>query len=509
VEDGDCVSDDSVGRLANVEHWQARLPAEVFEALQTWIRGQPFDLHNPRWYTEGESGSLVADVRVHPHLGMVTGAILKILPEELGIQESRAVALAEKSGPRMFVEAHLTKTQWIGPLPGLSGWWLHLQDVAQAGTARMVPLAELTEDDHLAEYCYVILAAIADGWNTGDDDPPPVTMSIGDFLRADLASKIAGLRAFAQASGWDPNSPAPTITFSGRPVALPNPLRVLPEGSDPGPEVAVFLGKGHGDLHVNNVLVPVDAGVVQADRFQLIDLGRFSSTMPISRDPVKLLLSVAARWLQALVPASPIRSSLAELVVTPGDVPRYPSVAGYVDVARRVNAAAARWAERRRLVRDWHEQHRLVLAAAALRTVARSDIADADRWWFMEVAALALRPYLPAPDDDPPNVPPPTPPTLPVATREPESRPAVALDVQRLGNIKVTVNRRLATDWQDLADVLGMPIYERARVPVGNEGRYIWEWLEVRGELGELPAALSAIGRDDLAALFEGGDPGE
>jgi hypothetical protein len=60
----------------------------------------------------------------------------------------------------------------------------------------------------------------------------------------------------------------------------------------------------------------------------------------------------------------------------------------------------------------------------------------------------------------------------------------------------------LTYDWIDLADYVGIPVFERARFPSGEGPRGVWEWLELRGRLGELPSALADIGRGDLVELL-------
>jgi hypothetical protein len=57
----------------------------------------------------------------------------------------------------------------------------------------------------------------------------------------------------------------------------------------------------------------------------------------------------------------------------------------------------------------------------------------------------------------------------------------------------------LGPNWLDLSALLGIPPYERARFPRGDEPLAIWEWLERQRRLGDLPEALKAIGRTDLA----------
>ena len=70
------------------------------------------------------------------------------------------------------------------------------------------------------------------------------------------------------------------------------------------------------------------------------------------------------------------------------------------------------------------------------------------------------------------------------------------------GELKLQVVRRLHVDWQDLADVVGVPVFERARFARGDEPRALWEWLEVRGRLPELAGAPHEIDREDLADLL-------
>src|SRR5262249_5018653 len=122
-----------------------------------------------------------------------------------------------------------------------------------------------------------------------------------------------------------------------------------------------------------------------------------------------------------LAPASPVRSSLAELVVMPDDYPPASPIVGYLQVAQRIQAGAALWSAPRGALAEWRRQHYLIRAEAALRTVAREDWSLDDRWWHLEVAALALRSLLggdgssvslPTPPSGPrPQPPPPTPTT--------------------------------------------------------------------------------------------------
>ncbi|MEV0284765.1 hypothetical protein AB0H36_11675 [Kribbella sp. NPDC050820] len=71
---------------------------------------------------------------------------------------------------------------------------------------------------------------------------------------------------------------------------------------------------------------------------------------------------------------------------------------------------------------------------------------------------------------------------------------------------KIEFVRRLGTDWRDLADTLVARTDEQQRFSRASDpGRAIWDWLSDRERLTELPDALIAIGREDLADLLGGG----
>jgi hypothetical protein len=70
------------------------------------------------------------------------------------------------------------------------------------------------------------------------------------------------------------------------------------------------------------------------------------------------------------------------------------------------------------------------------------------------------------------------------------------------GEVKLNVCRRLGSNWQDLADYLNIPPFERASFVRGREPQGVWEWLEARQRLSKLPQALVAIGRRDLLEVL-------
>lgn len=68
------------------------------------------------------------------------------------------------------------------------------------------------------------------------------------------------------------------------------------------------------------------------------------------------------------------------------------------------------------------------------------------------------------------------------------------------GKAQVAFCRRIGTDWRDLAALLEIPA--STLQPPGYEAYAIWDWLERRGRLRELPSALIRVDRQDLADLL-------
>ena len=68
------------------------------------------------------------------------------------------------------------------------------------------------------------------------------------------------------------------------------------------------------------------------------------------------------------------------------------------------------------------------------------------------------------------------------------------------GKTKLALCKRLGQGWQDLADYFDIPTSDRATFRSGDEPREVWQWLERRQRLNELPDALRDpyVNRQDL-----------
>ncbi len=69
---------------------------------------------------------------------------------------------------------------------------------------------------------------------------------------------------------------------------------------------------------------------------------------------------------------------------------------------------------------------------------------------------------------------------------------------------KIQLCQRLS-NWQELADYLGIEPYERRLFERGRECQAIWEWLEERNQLNRLKEALESL-RPDLVDLLSAND---
>ena len=76
-----------------------------------------------------------------------------------------------------------------------------------------------------------------------------------------------------------------------------------------------------------------------------------------------------------------------------------------------------------------------------------------------------------------------------------------------MGSVKNTICKRLVTDWPKLADHFDIPLDDRTAFRKGRKPQGVWEWLEQRGRLNELPDGLQAIDRAELADLFRQAPP--
>ncbi|WP_462186650.1 toll/interleukin-1 receptor domain-containing protein, partial [Frankia sp. CcWB2] len=185
--------------------------------------------------------------------------------------------------------------------------------------------------------------------------------------------------------------PGLTIDAEGEDHPLPNPFAlVLDPSRTDGIRIPAFVGKAHGDLHIENILIPSSLRNIDTT-YQLIDLSRYAADAVLTRDPVHLVLHILARTLSELSAAQ--RTAVIDLLLDPeqdGDlVPRWLFL-----LIDRVRSAAEDWARRAGLVDLWRDQIPLSLLAVALTCLGRASTRPEDQGWFLRLAANSAAVFL-------------------------------------------------------------------------------------------------------------------
>ena len=156
-----------------------------------------------------------------------------------------------------------------------------------------VPLGAITVAE-LGAACEVIWTEVLEKWAGRDYDS--VRSTLGDLLEAELGGcfRTGGwLHEWALARGLLGTD---QLQLPGEDGPLPNPWRLFAEGRpETRADIRYLAGRTHGDLHGDNVLVPVRNGRVYAADFRLIDLATYDKRAPLSRDLATLLVSLSWR----------------------------------------------------------------------------------------------------------------------------------------------------------------------------------------------------------------------
>ncbi|MFD0632837.1 hypothetical protein ACFQ9X_15845 [Catenulispora yoronensis] len=177
------------------------------------------------------------------------------------------------------------------------------------------------------------------------------------------------------------------IQFDGETDPLPNPFAVA-QGRyfAEKPFLRPLLGKCHGDLHSDNILVRVLPSAAISN-YYLIDNALYNAEGVLTASPVYLLLHIVARSMDA------VRSqwdALIELFIEPQTGPAA-LVPGWLSgIIAGVDRKSAEWIGPSGLKSEWRVQTLLSMAACALVFAGRDSVPEADKPWFLRLAARAL-----------------------------------------------------------------------------------------------------------------------
>ncbi|SNY25367.1 hypothetical protein [Paractinoplanes atraurantiacus] len=353
-----------------------------------WLQTHDGHYELRRWINTGRSGSLVGVVARHENPDKPQQLIMRVGTG--GPDEVRRLRNSWRHSPRSFRDAHLAELE-DGPVD-INHRLLVFQHIAGGDLTTNRALAEDIEDDEFAETCASITRSIVADWNP-DFPYRPEPKTAAAYLRDLLGDRLkAGSELIESAAraGIDPGTEWIASSHGKRP--LPNPLRLALDDSLAGPRQAMIVrGRAHGDLNVQNILLPADPA-----SYQLVDLGEFDTAAPLARDPMHLLLSIVAKWIARVDPLL-VGHDLAQAIVPTRNYQPPKKVGRFAKTSREMHGALQRWAADSGNGDLWAEQSLLSLIAAALRFAGRTipeTNPEAARRWFFYLAAVATSEFL-------------------------------------------------------------------------------------------------------------------
>jgi hypothetical protein len=376
----------SQGRLEDV------LDPEVYRILDQWSRQKGFVHEFDSELTAGRSGALVVVVDRHDQNGPSRKLIMKI--DEIRGDDHAAVeyarhrrAIVEGGG---FSVARIARLE-NDPLPVGQDRWITFQriagnDLEAFRTARTQLSGFIGESDTgpgaavFGQILHRVTSGVLSGWNSG---PRMTRMPVADFLKLNLGERLApGLPLHERVSTARPD---------GLPGGLPDPYTLLTARSPAGDRtVQAALGRCHGDLHLDNILIRTWPEPDPAD-FRLVDLARYEGRGPLARDPVHLLLHMVSRALHRL---GPCRDALADVLIDPLSR-RADEIPGWLRTAiGEVYRAGDEWIEEFSYGGEWRRQRLLSITACALMIHVRKSTRAQDRDWFLHLGASAAAAFL-------------------------------------------------------------------------------------------------------------------
>ncbi|EIV93044.1 hypothetical protein FraQA3DRAFT_2720 [Frankia sp. QA3] len=400
------------------EPLQTELDDAAVTALRQWCSQTEITFRLVRWLTGGRSAALVAAVLEDDPHGGARQLIMKLDRAPGTMEDPRPGefahhrrALAESPD---FARQHLTEPVHQ-PIPVGDGRWFVFQRVAGGSLRDPITLHTLLDTvlhpprpargtaparpwgpqpafprpaadaAAFAEVSCAVVRSVLGEW-AGPTRLP--SMDVPAILGRQLGDRLApGSRLHRLAAAHAGR----TVTVEDEDRPLPNPFALVLDGSrTAGVRLPTFVGRAHGDLHVENILIPTavrDAGTA----FQLIDLSRYAADAVLTRDPTHLVLHVLARTLVELSPAQ--RTATIDLLLDPdldgALVPRWLWL--FID---QVRSAGEDWARAAGLVEQWRDQLPLSVLACALTCLGRASTREEDRGWFLRLAANAAAVFL-------------------------------------------------------------------------------------------------------------------
>ncbi|MFY1652153.1 hypothetical protein ACN27J_14810 [Solwaraspora sp. WMMB762] len=299
-------------------------------------------------------------------------------------RESRRHHSALQDSPKIFRERHLTEVAFPVIRCPQNAF------VIGQSLADGIPLGRV-ELDQLSEACEVVWREILEGWSGRDYNHSQST--VATLLESELGGSF-------KAGGWlrewalqhDLLVPA-FLELPGESEPLPNPWRLFSEDS-PATQARVhyLVGRTHGDLHGDNILVPLHDKTVRPADFRLIDLTTYEARAPLSRDLAALLISLCWREIGVSSPRTR-QAFLTYLERDHGDSRLHDEMPGnlrkIIDALRKPTLDFV--VEKGWNPEHWHRQLKVSLLAQAMLHSAYTSGPPSARRWCSRLASRLTR----------------------------------------------------------------------------------------------------------------------
>jgi hypothetical protein len=348
-------------------------------------------LTQPEWRAHGYTGAVLIAVKLSTPGEPDRTMIIKVCPPGPYAREATAHQQAKVHSDPTFFAKHLVE-QVFDPYPVGDGGYLTFQELA-GGTFGFRPLSDVS-DEQLRDVCHVVIQTALTGWNRSA--VRLVEGVVGDYLRTEARGALdagGSVNSWAVTAGLlDPGSVWITTAPDDKDQPLPNPFLMTTE-ANLGSRLAFDFAAGpmHGDLHLQNILIPTEYGALRPDAFRLVDLSTFEGQAPLSRDPVTLMLSVIAPRVAEL--RRDEQQALLDVVLQPWTSSRNrltATLAQNLETIYRTSYEAIKGMN----LGDWRAQYLLSVQATALLFTSYDDVGEAGRWWFLRLAGHAGREFL-------------------------------------------------------------------------------------------------------------------
>ncbi|MEY9864320.1 tetratricopeptide (TPR) repeat protein [Catenulispora sp. GAS73] len=308
--------------------------------------------------------------------------------------EGRRSRAALNIGPGKFADDHLA-TIIHGPILCPDGAQVIVQEIAGGSLAGNRPLS-MVDTNALAETCDRVRLGLLTEWVSRDYEHRSGT--VAELLELELRDSIredGWLRAWAE----DRNLLDPACSWievvPGE--VLPNPFQLLPSGAFADDRPLTYLvGRSHGDLHADNILIPHCDDEPMGDRFWLIDLAEYDDRAPLSRDVATLAVSLIAKSAGQLNPRDQedlIRDVISDGATATGRSATRPR-STFAEVVRALWSPEGTFLARNWLD-AWRAQARISCLAQALLHAAYNSVGQDGRWWSFRLAARLAHKLVP------------------------------------------------------------------------------------------------------------------